>query len=160
MAAAAALLDVEGAAADIAKDFNILNGIINKAGQEGVSEKDAARGTQAEAIKNILVDKNMNNLTDAELESMAGLSNEQIVDMVKEMFNFDDAQLAEWVEGYGYKSVDAFVQGVKDGTESSISASEHAADKLTSSTKEIFNSIADDGNLTVSAKENLAKSLV
>lgn len=160
MAAAAALLDVEGAAADIAKDFNILNGIINKAGQEGASEEDAARGTQAEAIKNILVDKNMNNLTDAELESMAGLSNEQIVDMVKEMFNFDDAQLAEWVEGYGYKSVDAFVQGVKDGTESSISASEHAADKLTSSTKEIFNSIADDGNLTVSAKENLAKSLV
>lgn len=159
MAAAEALLNVEGAAADISKDFDILNRVIEDSAQQGSPNSLNNGAMKAQGLKDFLVNKNMNSLTDSQLTAMAGMDSGQIEEMVKTMFNLDDAGLKEWVQGYGYDTVEAFTEGLKDGVDASQTASAHAADNLSSSTKKMFDSIANDGNLTVEAKENLAKAL-
>lgn len=163
MAAAEALLNVEGAAADIAKDFGKLDEIIGSSSTVSGGSGDSAYSydsSTAQGIKDILAGKgSMDSLTDAQLEDFAGKSSDEISQIMQSIFNVDETGLTEMLKGYGYESIEAFAEGVQSGVEASQTASEHAADKLNSVTKKMFDQVGGDGDLTVGAKEKLASTL-
>lgn len=160
MAAAEALLNVEGAAADISRDFDNINAMIENKAEQGSYNSANNGAMQARGVKDFIVNGNMNSLNDNELGAMADLTNEQIQESLTRMFNISADQLDQWAENYGYESGEAWAAAIHDAAEASKVASEHAGDQLTKTTQKMYDSIVDDGDLTVSAKENLSRALV
>lgn len=159
MAAAEALLNVEGAAADISRDFDKLNMMIENKAEQGSYNSANNGAMKASAVKNFIVNGDMNNLNDNELGAMAALSNEQIQESLIKMFDIPAEELDALAASYGHESGEAWAAAIHEAALASQTASEHAGDQLTKTTKKMYDSIVDDGDLTVQAKENLAKAL-
>lgn len=151
IAAAEALGGLEENAQKVAETFNGLNDKI---------EKNDENSTNAQAAKSFLTDGNLNSLTDKQLQDIVGLSDEDLVAMLMDTFGLETAEEFEaFAKEWGFESSEALINGFKGAEDISVRALEDVGKSLTSSTRKVFDNIAADGDLTITAKQHLESTL-
>lgn len=134
--------------------FNRLDNTID--GKNSTGEQIAG----AKAAKDYLTTGSLNNLSSKELASLTS-EDADITEMLKQSFglasNASEEELNKFALSVGKESFDALVEGIQTAAEQSLSAMEHAADGLSKTTKETFDSLTDiDQDMTVDEKEKLS----
>lgn len=155
MIAATRALEGLGASADkVVETFNGLDNIINN--------KDSTddQVTGATAVRSYLTDKDLNDLSKSDLESLTaeGVDTEAIIMAALGLDDTSDLQAV--AESLGFKTFDVLVNGFENAAEQSLSAVEHAADGLSKTTKSAYDNLTGkDADITVTGREKLSGAL-